>query len=210
MKQGFFITFEGGEGAGKSTHITRLAESLRARGHEVVTTREPGGTPLGEQLRALVLAAPMSMVAEALLYAAARAELMHQVILPALERRAVVLCDRFVDSSLAYQGHAGGLGEQAVRAINQPGLQGRWPDLTLYLRLSPEQAIARRNKRLAEGETADRIESREDDFHRAVRQAFETLSQAEPHRIIPIDASPPKDIVQAQIAAIVQEKMQLK
>src|SRR5205085_4051398 len=155
---GRFISLEGGEGAGKSTQLKRLAEALRARGLEVVETREPGGSRGAEAIRALLLqgeADRWTAEAEALLFAAARADHVARTIRPAVKRGAWVLCDRFVDSSIAYQGHAGGLGEEAVRALHQVGSHGLYPDRTLLLELSVEAAAERARSRRSEEHTSE-------------------------------------------------------
>ncbi|RST31092.1 dTMP kinase [Sphingomonas ginkgonis] len=185
--RGSFITLEGGEGVGKSTQARALAEALRALGLEVVTTREPGGSEGAEMIRALLLGGPeerWTAEAEALLFAAARADHVAKTIRPALERGAWVLCDRFLDSSLAYQGGAGGLGTDRVRAINLFGLGGTLPDRTLVLALSDgaERARARDN------DAPDRIGGRPADYHDAVAAAFRGLAGEEPERIRCIDA----------------------
>nr|MDD6336024.1 dTMP kinase [bacterium] len=146
--RGCLVTLEGMDGAGKFTHVALLAKALEDMGYEVVLTREPGGCPLAEAIRELLLSTAysgMSPRAEALLYAAARAEHVEQVIRPALERGAVVICDRFIDSSLAYQGYARGLGEEAVMQANRLALDGLMPDVTLYLRLAESDAHGRQD-----------------------------------------------------------------
>ena len=170
-----FIAFEGADGAGKTTQARLLAAHLRARGDDVVEVREPGGTPTGESVRAIVLEGtePVGARAEALLFAAARAQLVEDVVAPALQRGATVIADRYVGSSLVYQGVVRGVGAEAVRTINDIGTGGLMPDATVLLTVSAEQAAARRDR-----EHDDRIEREPLDFHRRVIAAYEdVLSQ---------------------------------
>lgn len=186
---GRFITLEGGEGAGKSTQLRRLAEALRGHGHEVVETREPGGSPGAEAIRTLLLQGEEDRWgpgAEALLFAAARADHVAKTIKPALARGAWVLCDRFLDSSLAYQGKAGGLGVEKVRTLHDVGSAGFLPDRTLLLQLGPDEAARRAAAR--DGGSADRIGARDAAYHEAVASAFADLAAAEPQRFRVIDA----------------------
>ncbi|HYN17884.1 MAG TPA: dTMP kinase, partial [Actinomycetes bacterium] len=164
---GRLIAFEGVEGAGKSTQLELLRRELEGRGREVVVTREPGGTPVGERVRALLLDPEVEIHprAEALLFAAARAELVERVIRPALERGAVVLCDRYLDSSLAYQGGARGLGRGPVEEVNRFATGGLLPDLVVLLDLDPAEGLRRRPG------DRDRIEALDLEFHRRVRDA---------------------------------------
>src|SRR5205085_409692 len=197
---GRFISLEGGEGAGKSTQLKRLAEALRARGLEVVETREPGGSRGAEAIRALLLqgeADRWTAEAEALLFAAARADHVARTIRPAVKAGAWVLCDRFVDSSIAYQGHAGGLGEEAVRALHQVGSHGIYPDRTLLLELSVEAAAERARSRDTGG--ADRIGGRDEAFHAGVAAAFRALAAVEPERFRIVDAGGSAEEVTARL-----------
>jgi dTMP kinase len=196
---GRLIAFEGVEGSGKSTQLELLRRLLEERGREVVVTREPGGTPAGERVRALVLdpAVELHPRAEALLFAAARAELVEAVIRPALERGAVVLCDRYLDSSLAYQGGARGLGRGPVEQINRFATGGLLPDLVVLLDLDPAAGLARRPR------DPDRIEAQDLGFHRRVRDAFRDLAAAEPGRFAVVDAAAPVEEVADQIRAAV-------
>ena len=193
--KGRFISFEGGEGCGKTTHIALLAERLRAKGIEVVLTREPGGTPLCEAIRGLLQldTAGESPVpeAEALLFCASRAQLVRNVIRPALERGAWVLCDRFADSTLAYQGYGRGFPLDALRALLSFATGGLLPDTTFLLAASLETRNGRLDARYGTGVGADRFEREEDDFHRRVREGFEALADAEPDRIIRIETERP-------------------
>jgi dTMP kinase len=180
---GFFVAFEGGEGAGKSTQVRLLAESLAAQGLEVVTTREPGGTPSGAAIRSLLLdpATHLSPRAEALLYAADRAHHVATVIRPALDRGAVVISDRYVDSSLAYQGAGRTLDRADVAYLSTWATQGLVPDFTVLLDLDPEVGLARAGD-------PDRLEAEPLDFHRRVRAGFLDLALAEPSRYVVVDA----------------------
>lgn len=202
---GRFVTLEGGEGAGKSTQARRLAEALRARGLEVVETREPGGSPGAEAIRELLLHGPVdwSPEAEALLFAAARSDHVERTIRPALARGAWVVCDRFIDSSLAYQGGAGGVGPESVRQLHGIGSKGMMPDRTLLLRLSPGEAAARAGARDAEG--ADRIGGRDAAYHDDVAAAFARIAAEEPGRIRTVDASGSAQEVTARLLAAVED-----
>ncbi|AZN30458.1 dTMP kinase [Flaviflexus salsibiostraticola] len=193
---GLFISFEGGDGTGKTTQIARLAEHLRAEGAEVVTTREPGGTELGREIRqALLHGEDLSPRTEALLYSADRAHHVATVIRPALDRGATVITDRFVDSSVAYQGSARELGIDEIRSLNDWAVGGLVPDLTFLLDLDPAVGAARLNRE------KDRLESAGDDFHRQVRQTFLEMAEAEPDRFVVIDASRSIDEIAADVRA---------
>jgi len=186
--RGRFISLEGGEGVGKSTQVRALAEALRSRGLDVVVTREPGGSEGAEKIRELLLSGSedrWELKGEALLFAAARADHVAKTIRPALEAGQWVLADRFIDSSLAYQGGAGGLGIEAVRAINAFGIGDDFPDRTLVLTLEDgaDRARARDNG------GSDRIGGRSDDYHRKVEAAFHIIAAEEPERVKLIDAS---------------------
>ena len=204
---GVFITFEGGEGAGKSTQIARLAATLRERdGREVVTTREPGGTPKAEAYRAALLrgvAKPFGPFAEALMFAAARIDHVEGLIRPALARGAVVLCDRFADSTRAYQGAAGGLEPALIASLERVTLGSLRPDLTLILDLPPQEGLARARARGRAGEAPDRFEAEALAFHERLRAAFRAIAEVEPGRCRVIDASPGPDAVEAAIRAAV-------
>ena len=200
---GRFIAFEGGEGAGKSTQGHLLAEALRARGLTVVMTREPGGTPGAEAIRSLLLSPPgegWPPQAEALLFAAARADHVAHLIRPALARGEWVICDRFVDSSRAYQGGAGGLSDDAITALHAFGSEGLRPDRVILLE-GDEEALAKRLA--ARGEAADAIEGRPAEYHRAVAAAFRALAEANPQGFARIDAiGSPEDVHDRIHAAI--------
>lgn len=196
-----FISLEGGEGVGKSTNLAAMAELLRATGRELVVTREPGGTPLAEDIRQLLLAPRNEAVAadaELLLLFAARAQHWQQVILPALRRGAWVLCDRFVDATYAYQGAGRGLDTALIDRLAELVLQGQGPALTLLLDVDVATGLARAQQRAA----LDRFEQEQLSFFERVRAAYLARAQAEPERIRRIDASQPLAQVQADVAAV--------
>jgi dTMP kinase len=206
VARGRFISLEGGEGAGKSTQLSRLAEALRARGLGVVETREPGGSEGAEMIRRLLLEGPeerWTAEAEALLFAAARADHVARNIRPAVERGAWVLSDRFLDSSLAYQGGALGLGIEAVRALHRFGSRDFLPDRTLLFELPAEAVAERLGVRDAGG--ADRIGARDSAFHGKVAAAFETLAAEEPGRFRRVDASGGAEAVTARALAAIED-----
>ena len=181
---GLFITFEGADGCGKSTQLRLLAEFSEQRGVDVVRTREPGGCPVAEKIRDIVLGVgnEMDAVTEAMLYAAARAAHVRAVIKPALEAGRVVLCDRFVHSSLAYQGYGRELGVELVWQINAPAVDACMPDATVFINITPEKAFERMN----ESKVHDRLESEDIAFHQRVYDGFTELSKG--HDIISVDA----------------------
>ncbi|GAA2178762.1 dTMP kinase [Leucobacter tardus] len=196
---GLFITLEGGDGAGKSTQVELLQAWLEARGHEVVRTREPGGTMLGVELRKLLLHGEhVDPRAEALLYAADRAQHIATIVRPALERGAIVVQDRYIDSSLAYQGAGRVLDIADVRRLSDWATEGLQPRVTAILDIAPQDAAARRHAR---GGAADRLESEAATFHEAVRDGFLAIAAADPDRCVVIDATLPVDEVHAQILA---------
>jgi dTMP kinase len=187
---GKFISIEGGEGAGKSTQIAALADAIRARGFNVVVTREPGGTEGAEAIRQLLLGGSADRwrpAAEALLFAAARSDHVERLIRPALAQGQWVISDRFLDSSRAYQGASSGMGDADIMSLHGIGSGGFLPDRTLVLDLDPAAAALRTRKR--DGSAADRIGGRNADFHSAVRDAFLSLAAQEPQRIRVVDAS---------------------
>ena len=199
---GRFIAFEGGEGAGKSTQARLLAAALAARGIDAVITREPGGTPGAEAIRRLLLDTAgegWQPRAEALLFAAARADHVERLIRPALAAGNWVICDRFVDSSRAYQGAAGGLGDEAIMALHRFGSDGLLPDCTVLIAVSPEVAAVRLARRDAGG--ADRIGGRPAEFHAEVAAAFAAFAAAEPARFAAIDGDGSEQETHAAVLA---------
>ena len=198
---GFFLTLEGGEGSGKSTLAAELAERFEAEGRRVVRTEEPGGTPLGDQFWRYLRdpgSPPLTPLAELLLFEAARAQHVAMVIRPALDEGAIVICDRFTDSSVAYQGYGRGLGADLVMELNDIATGGLNPNLTLLLDVSPDAGLSRA-RALESGEGAskarDAIGGEADAFHQAVREGFLALARSEPGRIAIIDATRPLDSV---------------
>jgi len=202
--RGRFITLEGGEGAGKSTQVAALAEALREQGIDCLVTREPGGSVGAEAIRELLLTGDeqrWNARAEALLFAAARSDHLERTIVPALELGQWVVCDRFVDSSLAYQGGAGGLGIDEVRAINDFATGGVAPDRTLVLALAEGGARARARDDMG----GDRIGARPEAFHQKVDLAFREIAAAEPERVRIIDASGTREEVTARLLMALQD-----
>ncbi len=194
---GYFIAFEGGEGAGKSTQEALLAQALVDRGRVVARTREPGGTPAGEQIRHVLLSPEFDGLdarAEALLFAASRGEHVARVIRPALERGDVVICDRYIDSSVAYQGYGRDLGVQRIRDLSLWATGGLLPDLTVVLDVDPEVGLARFEQR-------DRLEAEPIAYHRSVRAGFLALAAAEPDRYLVLDARSDQQTIAAAILA---------
>ncbi|SDX08668.1 thymidylate kinase [Arthrobacter sp. cf158] len=201
---GLFIAFEGGDGAGKSTQAARLSDALESRGLSVLRTREPGGTPIGEKLRSLVLDHGHGTIdarTEALMFAAARAAHAAQVIRPALAEGTVVITDRYVDSSVAYQGAGRGLGAEGVLSLNEWATEGLRPDLTVLLDVDPSDG---RQRRTAGDAAEDRLESEPDDFHSAIRHAFLDLAAAAPSSYLVLTANADIDSLAAQILERVQ------
>ncbi len=207
--RGILISFEGGDGTGKSTQIQRLARRLADSGRKVVHTREPGGTRLGEAVRHLLQSSKegegMQPETELLLFAASRAELVRSVIEPALAEGAIVLADRFLDSTTVYQGLGRQLDPAEVAQINAFALGGLRPDLTLLLDLEPHVARQRLTSRLAPGEVPDRMESQSEAFHEAVRNGYLAIARTEPQRIRLVDASGEVDAVAQTIDSILEE-----
>lgn len=212
VERGKFIAFEGGEGAGKSTQARMLAAALVAGGHEVELTREPGGTPGAEAIRKLLLDPPKSedwegwgAEAEALLFAAARADHVARLIRPALERGAWVVCDRFVDSSRAYQGGAGALGDDAVQTLHGIGSGGLRPDLTVLVEIDEASMLDRLAAR--DGDDSDAIGGRSRDYHRAVAKAFRDYAAADPEGFVVIDGAGTPEEVHERVLAAVSDRL---
>lgn len=203
MRRGLFVAFEGGEGVGKTTQLTRAAAWLREQGHQVVETREPGGTALGRELRRLVLDPDRHVTprAEALLYAADRAQHVETVIEPALAAGELVLTDRYVDSTLAYQGAGRGLAEAARLTTWATG--GLMPDLTILFDLDPRIGLQRAGARSA----LDRLESAALDFHESVRRGFRELAAAEPDRYLVLDAGAAPETLGAQVQQAIAARL---
>ncbi len=199
---GRFITFEGIDGAGKSTHIASVADYLRQGGAELVQTREPGGTPLAESLRGLFLHQDMDGLTEALLVFAARRDHVQRVIAPALAAGRTVLCDRFTDASFAYQGGGRGMDLQVLGTLEQWVQQGREPDLTFWFDVDPAIAAQRR----AQARDADRLEQLDLDFFARVREGYQRRASAAPGRIVRIDAADTIEGVAAQIRAELERR----
>jgi dTMP kinase len=206
--KGTFITFEGIEGSGKSTQIVLLANYLKSRRINIVLTREPGGTPIGDQIRKILLDPAnkaLNPSAELLLYASSRAQHLFEVILPALDSGAIVLCDRFTDATLAYQGYGRGLDKNVIRELDRIVTAGVRPDLTVLLDIDAAAGLARargrNNSRGLEGEA--RFENEEIAFHERVRQGYLTLAKQEPERIRAVDASPAPNRIEMEIRNIV-------
>ncbi|AYO29214.1 dTMP kinase [Biomaibacter acetigenes] len=202
--KGKFITIEGPDGAGKTTQVKKIYEYLTSRGRKVLVTREPGGTALGEKLREVLLSlAGESPVpeAEALIYAASRAQLIKNVISPALLRGTYVLCDRFVDSSLAYQGWARGLGIEEILGINRWFIGELWPDLTILLDIDPEVSLKRLER------ARDRLEKETLEFHKRVREGFLKVREIFPERIVAVDASRSPEEVFDRISAYIRKML---
>ncbi|PLR80278.1 dTMP kinase [Bacillus canaveralius] len=201
MKKGIFISVEGPEGAGKTTVLSLLAKELETEGHKVMMTREPGGIDIAEQIRKVILNThntAMDPRTEALLYAAARRQHLVEKVKPALEDGAVVLCDRFIDSSLAYQGYARGLGIDEVLSINQFAIEQMMPSVTLYFDIDPEEGLGRISKNA--GREVNRLDLETIEFHYKVREGYYILMKRFPERIHRIDASQPIQNVYEQSA----------
>jgi len=206
MSKGLFITVEGPEGAGKSTILTEIFNRLLQEGFNVIQTREPGGISIAEQIREVILNTgntEMDKRTEALLYAAARRQHLVEKVIPALEEGKIVICDRFIDSSLAYQGNARGIGMEEVMNINQFAIEDKMPDLTLYFDIDPEEGL----KRIAKhnGREVNRLDLESVDFHTRVREGYQKLIKQYPDRIQVIDASQSKEAVFGDAYGIVTD-----
>jgi dTMP kinase len=207
MRRGRLITLEGGEGTGKSTQTARLTARLRAQGLEAIATREPGGSPGAEEIRGLLVAGAAdrwSPTTETLLLYAARADHLERVIRPALERGAWVVCDRFADSTRAYQGAAGGASPSLLRALEHEVLERDRPDLTLVFDLPAADGLQRAGAR---GEAVTRFEAQDAAFHERLRAAFLEIARAEPERCMVVDARPGADAVETAIWAAVRARL---
>ena len=201
-----FITFEGGEGSGKSTVMKDVATRLTKEGYKLVLTREPGGTPIAEEIRNVILDkdnTKMDPRTEALLYAASRRQHLVEKIWPALERGEIVLCDRYLDSSLAYQGGARGLGVDKVLSINMFATEGEYPDLTLLFDLEPEEGLKRIEKN--KGREVNRLDLEKLEFHKKVRDNFHALAKKYSTRYVVIDASKSLNEVEDEVYKIIKE-----
>lgn len=196
--KGLFITIEGTDGAGKSTQIELLTEYLSKKGRDVLVTREPGGTPIGEKIREIILDtenSEMSDITEAMLYAASRAQHVNEKIKPALLEGKIVICDRFVDSSIAYQSSARGISRELIEDINKYAVCGITPDITLYFDITPEEGIKRKKNM----HKLDRIEKEKEDFHKRVYDGYQNLLKLYPERIKRVDASQSISYVHKQV-----------
>lgn len=208
MKKGKFITVEGPEGAGKTTIIDMLASNLAEEGYQVLQTREPGGIEIAEQIRSVILDkknTKMDPRTEALLYAAARRQHLAEKVKPALDEGYIILCDRFIDSSLAYQGYARGLGIEEVYSINSFAIEGMMPELTLYFDIDPEAGLDRINQH--KGREVNRLDLEKLDFHHRVREGYLKLMELYPERIFKIDASKPLEEVYQQAESKLKERI---
>lgn len=210
MPRGKFVTFEGGEGSGKSTQIAALAKRLAAQGVSAITTREPGGSPAAENIRSFLLsggAKHLGALAETFLFSAARLDHVRTTIAPALKRGQWVLCDRFADSTRAYQGVAGAVDMQTVLAVEKIAVDGCAPDLTIILDIPVEIGMARAQARRGDVMQADRFEREAAAFHEKIRQAFLDLARTEPERCMIIDAARAIDIVAADVWRVVETRL---
>ena len=206
-----FITFEGPEGSGKTTQMELLRSYLEGKGYPVLATREPGGTSIGDQIRAILLdpqSTEMLPASEALLFSAARAQIVHQVIRPHLARGGIVLCDRYADSTLAYQGYGHGLELEMLHAITALATGGLKPDLTVYLDIEVEEGLRRKLAAHKAGQAEwNRLDRQEAAFHRRVREGYLQMAAREPDRWLVIAATQPLEVIQASIRAGVEAKL---
>lgn len=204
--QGKFITFEGGEGSGKTSAIKAILPHLEKMGYKFILTREPGGTPIAEEIRNVILSMKsegMDGRTEALLYAASRREHLQKKVIPNLNNGVNVLCDRYIDSSLAYQGHARGLGIDDILKINMFATENEWPDLTIFFDIEPEEGLARIAKN--ENREVNRLDIEKIEFHKSVREGYLELLKRYPNRIKRIDASQPREVVAAECEKYILE-----
>ena len=207
--KGMFITFEGLDGAGKSTQIDRLKHTFEVNGHFVLTTREPGGTHIGDKLREILLNPSHTMLGErteALLYAASRAQLLHEVVQPALRRGEIVLCDRYVDASIAYQGAGLGLGVDSIQTINDFATEGLQPDLTFLFDL-PVAVSQSRVHSVRSDSAPDRIERRDEAYFDRVRKQFLRIAEAFASRVVVLDATQPPNVLEQEIWGVVAKRV---
>lgn len=205
---GIFITLEGPEGSGKTTVIAKLLNTLQEKGYRVIATREPGGIAIAEDIRTILHKQDYTMMdarTEALLYAAARRQHLTEKVMPALEEGYIVICDRFVDSSLAYQGHARGLGMEQIWSINQFAIQDCMPHVTLYLDIEPSVGLQRIYQ--DENREVNRLDLEELSFHERVREGYLQLVESFPERIVAIDAGQAPEIVFKEVLQVVEEKL---
>jgi len=219
MSRGYFITFEGLDGSGKTTQLRKLAAWLESEGHKVVTLRQPGGTSLGDRIRSILLDSrseatlgPIAPLAEMALMFADRAQAIHEIILPALASGAIVLCDRYTDSSEAYQGAGRELGSERILAMHRAVCDNLQPDLTLLLLPSLDSSLQRarrRNQRNVQqkGTDENRFEREDDNFYRRIYNAYATIAAREPHRVTPIRDDASIDDIQARIREIVAARI---
>jgi len=207
-----FITFEGPDGSGKTTQVQQTVVSLRSQGYDVLLTREPGGTAIGDQIREVLHNldnTDMHPRAELLLYNASRAQLVEEAIRPQLAKGGLVVCDRFYDSTLAYQGYGHQLDLETLRTIITFATGGLKPDVTIYLDISPEDGLQRRLSAVAKGEEWNRLDDMEMAFHRRVREGYHQLIAAEPERWVCIDGAQPLEKVQAEILAALEKRLRV-
>ncbi|MBR3207992.1 MAG: dTMP kinase [Bacillus sp. (in: Bacteria)] len=205
---GMFITFEGPEGAGKTTVIRKVYEEMERQGYAVMATREPGGIDIAEQIREVILNeknTKMDATTEALLYAAARRQHLAEKVEPALKRGETVLCDRFVDSSLAYQGYARGLGIEEVKSINDFAIDGTMPQMTIYFSITPEEGLKRIDAN--QGREKNRLDMETLNFHQMVREGYEQLIAQSPERFRVVDASQPVQDVFNEVFQLIQDTL---
>ena len=209
MEEGIFITFEGGEGTGKTTQIRRLAAHLESLGHTVVVTREPGGTPVAEAARAVILdpALEQDGLTELFLLEAARHDHVENVVAPALQRGEVVISDRYADSSTVYQGMVRGLVEELVIQLNRLATGDLEPDLTVVFDLDPEEGLGRARSRNAAGAEEDRLDDEPSEFHQRVREGFFRLAELHPDRVRIVDASGDPETVFARLLEVLPEEL---